>query len=194
MNRLNWLFNEQRTLRAGWRFVLVLAIYILSGKILDWILTKIHFPERAFNLVELVAELSGGLCICRGDRVGDVTDRARALFLLTACARVKRRRAADEGRRLGFIPSALILVPIYLRADASSTALRSMGRELAFYAFAWGMAMLALGFAEEFLFRGYALKTLAESIGFWPASNFPFLDFRTRASHLQASRGLDRSH
>jgi hypothetical protein len=30
--------------------------------------------------------------------------------------------------------------------------------------------MLALGFAEEFLFRGYALKTLADAIHFWPAA------------------------
>jgi membrane protease YdiL (CAAX protease family) len=34
----------------------------------------------------------------------------------------------------------------------------------------WGLAFLGVGFAEEFTFRGYSLKTLAESIGFWPAA------------------------
>jgi hypothetical protein len=34
----------------------------------------------------------------------------------------------------------------------------------------WALAFCALGFSEEFLFRGYSLKTLAEGIGFWPAA------------------------
>ncbi|HEV2388463.1 MAG TPA: type II CAAX endopeptidase family protein [Candidatus Acidoferrales bacterium] len=34
----------------------------------------------------------------------------------------------------------------------------------------WGALFLAVGFFEEFFFRGYALATLAGGIGFWPAA------------------------
>jgi hypothetical protein len=44
--------------------------------------------------------------------------------------------------------------------------------QLIFYAVAWAIAMLTLGFAEEFMFRGYSLKTLSEAVGFWPAAIF----------------------
>jgi uncharacterized protein len=75
-----------------------------------------------------------------------------------------------KGLVWGFIPSALILVPIYLAGGCTFRGLALPGGQLVFYAVAWGLAMLALGFAEEFLFRGYALKTLAEGLGFWPAA------------------------
>jgi len=47
------------------------------------------FSRARLYLVELVAELSVDFAFCRGDRVGDVTDRARALFFLRLAARVK---------------------------------------------------------------------------------------------------------
>ena len=70
----------------------------------------------------------------------------------------------------GFVPSVLILIPIYLAGGCTFYGLALHGREVVLHAVAWAIAMLALGFAEEFLFRGYALKTLAEGIGFWPAA------------------------
>jgi membrane protease YdiL (CAAX protease family) len=82
----------------------------------------------------------------------------------------------DAGKLLGmgvvwgFIPSALILVPIYLMGGCEFHGLALAPRPLVFYALVWAVAMLALGFGEEFLFRGYALKTLVEGIGFWPAA------------------------
>jgi len=34
----------------------------------------------------------------------------------------------------------------------------------------WMIANLLIGFSEEFRFRAYLLATLADGIGFWPAS------------------------
>jgi membrane protease YdiL (CAAX protease family) len=81
----------------------------------------------------------------------------------------------------GFIPSAVILIPIYFLGGCSFHGLALHGRDFAFYALMWALAFLALGFAEEFMFRGYALKTLAEAIGFWPAA--AFLSFLFGLSH-----------
>jgi len=43
------------------------------------------------------------------------------------------------------------------------------GRVLKFAAF-WGVVFLVVGLYEDFLFRGYSLITLAETIGFWQAA------------------------
>ncbi len=64
----------------------------------------------------------------------------------------------------------LILIPIYFAGGYSFHGLAVHGRDFLAYAFLWALAMLALGFSEEFLFRGYVLKTLGEGIGFWPAA------------------------
>jgi len=44
------------------------------------------------------------------------------------------------------------------------------GGEILVWGLLWGFTFLAVGLFEEFLFRGYALYTLAEGIGFWPAA------------------------
>src|SRR5258708_34955927 len=40
--------DNQSVLRPAWRFVLFLALYVLGGGLLDRVLTRIHFPDRAF--------------------------------------------------------------------------------------------------------------------------------------------------
>jgi uncharacterized protein len=172
MNRFDWLLNKQRVLRPGWRFVLFLAIYIFGGKALDWFLTKIHFPDRTFTWSGLLLNYSADFAFVAAiawfmSRIVGERFSSYGLPLVPSAGTLLLR-----GVVWGFIPSALILIPIYLAGGCEFYGLALHSRELAFYAFAWGMAMLALGFAEEFLFRGYALKTLAESIGFWPAAIF----------------------
>jgi len=44
------------------------------------------------------------------------------------------------------------------------------GRELWSFCGLWIAASLLIGFSEELQFRGYLLATLADGIGFWPAS------------------------
>jgi membrane protease YdiL (CAAX protease family) len=170
MNRLKWIFVRDHRLRAGWRVVLFIAIYIVAGKGLDVVLAKIHFPDRAFTWSSLLANYT--------------LDFAFISAIAWIMSRIERERFSSYGLPLtrnagallgkgliwGFIPSALILVPIYFAGGCSFHGLALHGRELIFYAAAWGVAMLALGFGEEFLFRGYLLKTLGEGIGFWPAA------------------------
>jgi uncharacterized protein len=170
MNRLKWIFVRDHRLRAGWRVVLFIAIYIVAGKGLDVVLAKIHFPDRAFTWSSLLANYT--------------LDFAFISAIAWIMSRIERERFSSYGLPLtrnagallgkgliwGFIPSALILVPIYFAGGCSFHGLALHGRELIFYAAAWGVAMLALGFGEEFLFRGYLLKTLGEGIDFWPAA------------------------
>jgi membrane protease YdiL (CAAX protease family) len=170
MNLLSRIFRGNHGWRAGWRFAAFLAIYSATGWALDLILPRMHFPDRAF--------------IWSSFLLNYLLDFAFLSAVVYLMSRIEREPFSSYGLPLvrnagtllwkgvlwGFIPSALILVPIYLAGGCSFYGLALHGRYLLFYAIAWAAAMLALGFVEEFLFRGYALKTLAESIGFWPAA------------------------
>jgi len=172
MSFRSFFLNNRGVLRAAWRFVLFLVLYVLGGNALDRVLTRIHFPDRAFVwssfLLNYLVDLGFvGAIAWLLSRIGKekfssyglpVTGEAGAFF--------------GKGLVWGVVPSALILVPIYLAGGCEFHGLALHGKELLFSAVAWGAAMLALGFAEEFLFRGYALTTLGESIGFWPAAIF----------------------
>lgn len=172
MTEPKWLFRNDGKIRAGWRFSSFLAFYIFGGKGLDWILTRVHFPDRNFTWDSLLLNYA--------------VDFGFVAAIAWMMSRIERERFSsyglplvrDGGRLMrtgivwGLIPSAVILVPIYLMGGCEFHGLALHGRELVFYTLAWALAMLALGFGEEFLFRGYALKTLADGIGFWPAAIF----------------------
>jgi hypothetical protein len=159
-------------LRALGRFGLFVFLYLLAGKGLDRVLPLIHFPDRAFTWNVLLAN--------------ELLDFAFVALLAWILALIFREpfssyglpletnsgRLMLKGAMWGFIPSALILIPLFVVGACSFHGVAVRGRELIFYAIAWAAAMLALGFAEEFMFRGYSLKTLAEAIGFWPAAIF----------------------
>lgn len=170
---LRHLFLADRgILRPIWRFALFLFLYIFGGYALDLVLARLHFPNRTFTWFGLLSSYS--------------MDFAFVAAIAAVMSRIGKERFASYGLPLvgnagslfgkgivwGFVPSALILIPIYFAGGCEFHGLALHGKEFVSYALLWGAAMLALGFAEEFLFRGYALKTLGESVGFWPAAIF----------------------
>lgn len=171
MSKLGWIFvNDTHRLRAGWRVALFIAIYIVAGKALDPILAKIHFPDREFIWSSLLANYALDFLFISAiawimSRIERERFSAYGLPLVPGAGKL-----LAKGLLWGFIPSALILMPIYALGGCSFQGLALHGGELIKYALLWAVAMLALGFGEEFLFRGYLLKTLGEGIGFWPAA------------------------
>ena len=161
-----------RRLFAFVRFVLFVILFLAIGEGLNRVLPLIHFPDRSFTWHSVLAN--------------DLLDFVLVLFIAWILSVIFRERfstyglplAPDAGRLLlegavwGFIPSALILIPIFAARGCSFHGFALPAGQLIFYAVAWAVAMLALGFAEEFMFRGYSLKTLSQAIGFWPAAIF----------------------
>ncbi|ABF41420.1 Abortive infection protein [Candidatus Koribacter versatilis Ellin345] len=159
-------------LRALGRFGLFVFLYWLVGEGLNRLLPLIHFPDRAFTWNAILAN--------------EFLDFALAAFVAAILALIFRERFssyglplhADVGRLMlkgalwGFVPSLLILIPLFAVGACSFHGLAVHGGQLIFYAIVWAAGMLGVGFAEEFLFRGYAQKTLAEAISFWPAAIF----------------------
>src|SRR5215467_355805 len=172
MSLRSFFLTDCSILRPVWRFVLFLFLYIFAGHALDLLLARIHFSDRTFTWSGLLSNY--------------LVDFAFVAAIAAVMSWVGKEKFSSYGLPLarnlggllgkgivwGFVPSALILIPIYLAGGCEFHGLALRGKELVSYALLWGAAMLALGFAEEFLFRGYALKTLGESIGFWPAAIF----------------------
>ena len=161
----------RRLLGIG-KFALFVSLFWLIGEGLNRLLPRIHFPDRSFTWPAVLAN--------------ETLDFALVLFIAWILSLAFKERFAsyglplipDAGRLLlkgavwGFIPSALILIPIFAMGACSFHGLALAPGQAIFYAIAWAVAMLAIGFAEEFMFRGYTLKVLAESVGFWPAAIF----------------------
>jgi len=169
MGRLRWIFVNEHRLRAGWRLAIFIVLYILGGKGLDWLFTRFKLP------VDFTWQ---------GTLVGTMIDFSFVCALSWMMSRIEHERfsayglplSRDAGKLLakglvwGFIPSALILIPIYVLGGCSFHGLALHGGEFFKYAFLWALGFLGVGFSEEFLFRGYVQKTLSEGIGFWPAA------------------------
>lgn len=172
MSFRNLFLNNRGVPRAGWRFLLFLAFYVFGGKVLDAALERVHFPDRTFLWSSLLLNYLVDFAFVAAiawvmSRIGKEPFSFYGLPIVRNAGTL-----FGKGIVWGVIPSAVILIPIYLLGGCEFHGLALHGGELLSYAVLWGIAMLALGFAEEFLFRGYALKTLGEGIGFWPAAVF----------------------
>ncbi|MFL6299562.1 MAG: CPBP family intramembrane glutamic endopeptidase [Terriglobales bacterium] len=170
MERLRWIFvNNERRLRAGWRVVIFIGAYVFGGKGLDALFTKLNLPVGFTWQGILGYEISDLLLVCAIAWILSRVEHERfSAYGLPLGPEAGKLLA--KGLLWGFIPSALILIPIYLLGGCSFHGLAVHGSEFVKYAFLWALAMLGIGFGEEFLFRGYLLKTLGEGIGFWPAA------------------------
>lgn len=161
---------RDRKLRAGWRFALLVALFWACGPVLNPILERLHFPDRDMTPWSMV--FNEGL------------DFALIVAISWFVSRLGRERLSQYGLPLrpgasglfvrgviwGIIPSIVILLPIWLAGACSFHGLALHGADLVRNAAIWAVAFLFVGLAEEFTFRGCALKTLGDAIGFWPAA------------------------
>lgn len=170
LEHLRDLFIRNGRLRAGWRFALLVGVYFLGGALLNPVLDKIHFPDRVLTWSALI--------------LNDALDLVFIAAISWIIARVGRDRFSSYGLPItpaagrlfvrgviwGIIPSIVILIPIYFAGACSFHGLALHGADFVRYAFLWALAFLLVGLSEEFTFRGAALATLADGIGFWPAA------------------------
>src|SRR5258707_15247913 len=168
VTRVTRLFMHNGRIRPGCRFAIFLGLYIGVGKALDAVMP--NFPGRSFTWPNLL--------------INELLDFVIVAAIAWFMSRIGRERFSTFGLSLvreagalfingvlwGIIPSVLIVIPIWLAGACSFHGLAVHGSEFAFFAVGWALAFLGVGFAEEFMFRGYSLKTFAEAIGFWPAA------------------------
>jgi membrane protease YdiL (CAAX protease family) len=168
-----WFFGAGG-LRAGWRLLLFFAIIAAFNATLRLILTKVfHRPLPT----QVTFSAKGILLADTGTFL---------LFLLVSwiMARIEGRTIADyglparaafgskfwQGLVIGFSAVSFLLLGLRVLGVFHFDGLGVHGWDIPKYAAFWGAAFLAVGFTEEFTFRGYTLFTLSTGIGFWPSA------------------------
>jgi CAAX protease family protein len=166
------IFLSENGLRAGWRLLIWVFIFLfLSGTISIAVIRIVH-PQAAF--------LDPGRFI-----VGDlVSTFVPALIATWVMARFEHRTFSDYyfpaktlfggkfgwGIVWGFLAVSLLAGLIAAFGGYRILGVQLSGVSLVDWTLLWIGAALAIGVVEEFTFRGYILRTLAEGIGFWPAA------------------------
>ena len=167
------IFIGPNGLRAGWRLLIFMAILMAMSAVARMILKR-FFPA-ALDPVQLtpLRIIAPDLLVC---------------FILAVAAGVMSK---IEGRRLGqyglprsealgknfrvglligLLATSTTVLAIFALNGVRFTSAAIHGTAILTAAAAWGLAFLLSGFAEEFLFRGYAQFTLTSGMGFWPSA------------------------
>ena len=166
------IFFNSRSLRAGWRLLIFVGIFVGLQFLANWIIPEIfHLKDRPFL-----------------DPVGTIFDELQTLIQVLIAtwtmARIERRRFPDYGIPVrnafgidfrvglawGAASTSLLMGLIAIFGGYRILGLALHGSAIWYFSALWIIANVLIGFSEELQFRGYLLATLADGIGFWPAS------------------------
>lgn len=162
------VFIGNQGLRAGWRFIIYLIVVIFLLACATAILKSlfgsgpgIDTPIKAI-VGELLMFLSAAIPAFLAALLEKRSWGAYGLPL--------RRDAVPHfltGLVVGFSALSVLLLMIHLSRGFYLGPIQLHGAVLARYAFLWAIVFLMVGFAEEFMFRGYSLFTVATGTNFW---------------------------
>jgi membrane protease YdiL (CAAX protease family) len=169
------IFRGPDGYRAGWRFLLFWAI--LFGLQAAFQAVLVYMVQRG-NVT--VPPWPNATVLIVQDGISLIAVLAATLIM----ARLERRRLRDYGipgrdsfsrpfwigSVFGFAAVSLLIALIALAGGYSLGQLNLHGAALFRAGLLWIVASLAIGFAEEFVFRAYPQYTLASGMGFWPAA------------------------
>lgn len=166
------IFFNPRELRAGWRLLIFVAIFIGLGFLTDWIVPRVFHPRQRPFLDPLFLMSN------------DIEGLIQALIATGIMARIERRRFEHYGIPVrnafgrdfwvglawGFGSTALLMGLIAAFGGYRILGLVIHGTTLGYFLVLWTIANLLIGFSEEIQFRAYLLATASDGIGFWAAS------------------------
>jgi membrane protease YdiL (CAAX protease family) len=178
------LFWNEAGLRAGWRLLIYAALFFAFLIVSTFLLSTLLHPAR-------------GVLSSRFQFLGELASLLSAFFAAWIMSRIERRQMGVYGLPLrdafgtefwlgcafGLCEILVLIGVIAAVGGYSFGSLAEHGTSIAKWALFWGAFFLVVGFFEEFLFRGYALYTVADGIGFWPAAILMSVSFG--AVHLQ---------
>jgi membrane protease YdiL (CAAX protease family) len=167
------IFWNERELRAGWRLVLfsvLFAGFIAAGNRIAALLPLLHTTSGhvtamgilTLEFVTLAASLGAAAIMAY------LEARPFGTFGLPGAGAFGARFWNGFAWGLAMVTAMILLIRLLNGFSFGDVALH--GAALAGYGTLWIVVFIAVGLAEEFLFRGYTQFTLATGIGFWPAA------------------------
>jgi uncharacterized protein len=190
------VFLKPTGLRAGWRLLIFVAIFLalLTGS--GFLLVRAVRPVRGvFSpslqfFGELLSFVSATVAAWIMSRI-----ESRPMEVYGLPLRSAFKKQFWQGCLFGLLEILTLIGVIAAFGGYSFGTLAEQGGEIVRWALFWGAFFLLVGFFEEFLFRGYALYTLAEGIGFWPAAivlamGFGLIHWRNSGENLVGVAGV----
>jgi uncharacterized protein len=166
------IFVGPQGIRAGWRFAVFVFLLFGFSKLFFWLLTVlVHYQEHVgWFPTDFLIEgmLSFGAALLAAGIMSKIERRPFHEYGLS------RNRMFGkhfwQGVLWGFGASLLMVILLRLFGAASFEGVALHGQALLKSALSWAAAFLLLGFAEEFVYRGYSQAALTDGMGFWPAA------------------------
>lgn len=167
------VFFNERGLRSGWRLAIfigiVAVVFLLVGALLRPLAGRTGTGPRPLLLI-----------------TGTALQFLSVLFASWVMSRIENRAIGEYGLPLrnirafsrfvrgfifwGFLPLSVFLLVLRGLHAFYFGNIALHGSQVFYWAAVWGIMFVVVGFNEEYALRGYALYTLAEGVGFWPAA------------------------
>ena len=168
-HRLTEFFMGPEGLRSGWGFAMYLALVIAMVMTARFLMHPMMHKLKGTVWQFLAQELMFVTCV---------------VLPAVLMSRLEKRPFGDYGLPArgafgikfvsgviwGFVALTLLLGMLRGAHAFYFGAMGEHGMRALKFAVFWAVLFLLVGFAEEFLFRGYTLFTLSRSIGFWPTA------------------------
>jgi len=167
------IFIGPNGLRAGWRLLIFMVIFMAMAAVARLILKRFFLegldPVQLTPMRIIVPDLF--VCFILAVAAG-IMSKIEGLRM--GQYGLPRRDALGNkfwlGLLIGLLATSSTVLAIFALHGIRFTSAAIHGAAILTAAAAWGVAFLLAGFAEEFLFRGYAQFTLTTGMGFWPSA------------------------
>jgi uncharacterized protein len=184
------IFLGPNGIRAGWRLLIFLCIFLALGRGLNFVLHHIPAvqqwisaqPKDSFTPASAIASegVTVLLLLCAVGIMSVIEKRSFADYGLPMNQAFGKR--FWQGVPVGFVMLSLLLAMMSTLHGFSLDGIGVGGPEAVKYGILYFIAFILVGIFEEFSFRGYMQSTLGSGIGFWPAAII--LAFVFGAGHL----------
>src|SRR5580704_16540439 len=165
------VFLNKTGLRAGWRLLIYAALFFVFWTVSIYLLGLFLRPAwGVFSLsFQFFGELASFLAAFLAAWIMSQLE-TRPMSVYGLPARGAFGKQFWVGCFFGFLEIFALIALISAFGGYSFGSLAEHGGAIAKWAVFWVVFFIVVALFEEFLFRGYALYTLADGIGFWPAA------------------------
>lgn len=162
------LFLDANGLRPGWG----LAFYIITFLFLQKVVVELAWARDlgSSGLWSMMLEELGNFIAAAIPAIVLAKVESRPWGTLGLPLQARFGRLFITGMVWGFAGISALMCALYAAHAFQFGHVVLHGARLWRFAAFWAVMFLLVGFAEEFLFRGYTLFTLARGIRFWPAA------------------------
>lgn len=177
-SKIRAIFVGGDGIRIGWRVLIFIVLFELFFFVVAGLL--FHIPR----FTKFRKEATAGTLTPTFELLFETAQFGTALLAAAIMSRIEKGKLSEYGLPLKgafgknfwngiFWGLAFMTLELsIMRAMGGFTfgGLALSGAAIAKYAALWAVGFVLVGFAEEFVFRGYAQFTLSKGIGFWPAA------------------------